>query len=323
MDDLIQVPLSLPDGRVLFTQRTEQGHWLIRVESTLEGTRCRRCGRESHDLHGWDAVVRLRHLPLFEVPVFLEIRPKRYRCPYGTGTPTTTQRCAWYEPRSPHTKAYEPWAWRMLITSTVADAARKLGVSEDTIEGLLDRWSARAVDWGAWERLGVLGLDEIALTRGHRDVVTLVTVPLEGGGVEMVAVLADRKKETVAAFLRAIPEPLRHTIERAGTDMYEGVARAITEEVPWAELVIERFHGARASRDGADMVRQQELKRLKRVLPKAEYAEIPGALWPFRKRPAALKPPEWDRLERVFTSSPKIEAAYQRREDLTALFERD
>ena len=52
MDDIIQVPLNLPDVRVLSTHRTEQGHWLIRVESTREGTQCRRCGREIRDLHG-------------------------------------------------------------------------------------------------------------------------------------------------------------------------------------------------------------------------------------------------------------------------------
>jgi transposase len=323
MDDIIRVPLNVPDVRILSTQRTEQGHWLIRVESTLEGAQCRRCGREICDLHGLDAVVRLRHLPLFDVPVFIEIRPKRYRCPYCTGTPTTTQRCVWYEPRSPNTKAYEQWALRMLINSTVTDAARKLGVSEETIEGLLDRWIERAVDWDAWERLGVLGLDEIALKRGHRDFVVLVTVPLEGGGVEILAVLADRRKETVAAFLRAIPEPLRHTIERACTDMYEGFVRAIEEEVPWAEIVIDRFHVARAYRDCADRVRKKELQRLKRVLLTAEYAEITGAMWPFRKRPVDLKPSEWELLERVFTYSPKMEAAYHLREDLTELFERD
>ena len=323
MDNLIQVPLNLPDVRILSTQRTEQGHWLIRVESSLEGAQCRRCGREIRDLHGVDAVVRLRHLPLFGVPVFVEIRPKRYCCPYCLSNPTTTQRCEWYEPRSPNTKAYEQWALRMLINSTVADAARKLRVSEETIEGLLDRWIECAVDWGAWERLGVIGLDEIALKRGHRDFVALVTVPLEGGGVDIVAVLADRKKQTVAAFLRAIPETLRRTIERACTDMYEGFVNAIKEEIPWAEIVIDRFHVARAYRDGADTVRKKELKRLKRALPKAESTEITGAMWPFRKQPGALKPEERDLLERVFRYSPKIEAAYHLREDLTELFEHD
>jgi transposase len=323
MDNVIQGPLNLPDVRVLSTQRTAQGHWLIRVESTLEGTRCRRCGREIRDPHGLDAVVRLRHLPLFDLPVFVELRPKRYRCPYCAGHPTTTQRCAWYEPRSPNTKASEQGALHLLISSTISDAARKLGVSEETIDGILDRWIEREVDWTAWEWLGVIGIDEIALKRGHRDFVALVTATLEGGGVEILAVLADRKKETVAAFLRAIPEHLRRTIERACTDMYEGFVSAIEEEVPWAEIVIDRFHVARAYRDCADAVRKQELKRVKRALPTAEYAELQGAMWPFRKRPADLKPQEWDLLERVFTSSPQIEAAYNLRADLTELFEHD
>ena len=81
MDNFIQVPLNLPDVRILSTQRTAQEHWLIRVESPLEGAPCRRCGREIRDLHGLDVVVCLRHLPLFDVPVFVEIRPKRYLCP--------------------------------------------------------------------------------------------------------------------------------------------------------------------------------------------------------------------------------------------------
>jgi transposase len=212
---------------------------------------------------------------------------------------------------------------RLLINSTVADAARKLGVSEETLDGILDRWIERAVDWDVWEQLGVIGLDAIALKRGHRNVVVLVTVPLEAGGVEILAVLADRQKETVAACLRAIPATLRRTIERACTGRYEGFAGAIEPEVPWAELVIDRFHVARAYRDGADTVRKQELKRLKSTWPKAEYAEITGAMWPFRQQPGDLEPEEWDRLERLFTDSPKLEAAYHLREDLPDLFKRD
>jgi transposase len=157
---------------------------------------------------------------------------------------------------------------RTLINLTVADAARKLGVSEETIDGILDRWIVHEVDRGTWERLGVIGIDEIAIKRGHRHFVVLVTVPLEGGGIEILAVLADRKKETVAAFLHSIPEALRRTIERACTDMYEGFVRAIAEEVPRAAIVIDRFHVARSYCDCADTVRKKELRRLKRGLPK-------------------------------------------------------
>ena len=235
----------------------------------------------------------------------------------------TTQRCAGDEPRRPNTKAYAPWAWRMLLNATVADAARTLGIAEATSDGILDRWSARAVDWDPWARLGVLGLDEIARKRGHRDVVTWVTVPVEGGGVEILAVLADRQQETGAAFLRAIPAPLRHTVERAGPEMAEGFVNAIPEAIPWAEVVIDRVHVARADRDGADTVRQKALKRRKHAWPTAEYAEITGAMWPFRQRPKALDPEAEDLRVRLCTDAPKIEAAYHLREDLTDLFDRD
>jgi len=99
--------------------------------------------------------------------------------------------------------------------------------------------------------------------------------------------------------------------------------RAIAAEVPWAESVIARFQVARASRDGADTVRKTALTRLKSAWPKAEYAAITGAMWPFRQRPGALEPQAWELLEQVFTDAPKLEAAYHLREDLTDLFERD
>ena len=321
MENSIHVPLNLPDTRVLDVTQIERGHWLIRVESTLKGTTCKKCGRQIADFHGLDHAIRLRHLPIFDVPVWIELRPKRYRCRFCDTHPTTTQRLEWYEARSPNTKAYEQWLLRMLINSTVADTARKLDISEETIEGVLDRWMAREVDWEAYEQLSVIGVDEIALKRGHRDFVALVTAPCRDG-VEVLAVLADRKKETVAAFFASIPERLRRGIERVCTDMYKGFVEAAREQLPWAEIVVDRFHVARAYRDCADTVRKREIKRLKRELCEAEYEEVKGAMWPFRKRPADLEDDEWWVLARLFAYSPELEVAYNLREDLTELFDR-
>jgi transposase len=59
--------------------------------------------------------------------------------------------------------------------------------------------------------LGVLGLDEIALTKGHRDFVTIVSARLPSGELAVLAVLPDRCKETVKSFLASIPERLKAT----------------------------------------------------------------------------------------------------------------
>ncbi len=72
----------------------------------------------------------------------------------------------------------------MLINFTVADLARKLEITYETVTGVLNRWVTTKVDSDKWERIKVLGADEIALKGGHRDYVVLVTVPLIPKGFE-------------------------------------------------------------------------------------------------------------------------------------------
>lgn len=321
MPPMIQFPLDLPDVRVLGTEITSTGDLLIRVESTLEGTTCRRCGRDLRDFHGQDRPLRLRHLPILERRVFIEIRPKRYRCPYCEGHPTTTQRCSWYNPNSPHTQAYERLVLRELINSTLADVSSKQGISEEAIEGILDRYIATSVQWEQWESIGVLGLDEIALKKGHRDYVVIVTTRGSEGEVRVVGVLADRYKETVKAFLASIPQRLKATIRRVCTDMYEGYVRAVEEELPEAEVVVDRFHVAKGYRACADQMRKTELQRLKKELSEAEYEEVKGTMWTFRKNAVDLDDEERQRLETVFGYAPGLKIAYELREELTTIFE--
>jgi transposase len=82
----------------------------------------------------------------------------------------------------------------------------------------------------------VLGIDEIALKRGHKDYVVLVTVPLAIKGVKVLAVLVDRKKETVTNFFASIPSRLQRTIKSVCTDMYQGFVNAVQERVRKREL---------------------------------------------------------------------------------------
>ena len=321
MENSIEIPLDLPDVRVQAVDKTSKGEWLIRLESTLQGTQCHQCGRHIEQFHGFDSALRLRHLPLFEVPVFVELRPKRYRCGFCKGNPTTTQKLSWHETRSPNTKPYERWLLRMMINATVVDVAKKLNVKAGVVTGVLDRWLAKRVNWNAFERLEIIGVDEVALKRGHRDYVVLVTASLPEG-VEVLAVLPDRQKQTVANFFAVIPVRLKRTIERVCSDMYKGFIGAAQEQLPWAKIVIDRFHVAKAYRDCADRVRKQEVRRLKQTLSKADYALIKGAMWPFRKSPEGLKEKERAVLTRLFEHSSELKQAYAFREELTQIFEK-
>jgi transposase len=322
MDNNLQIPLDIPNVQVLNVSKIEGGAWLIQVKSTVIGTPCRKCGQPIIDEHGLDVPIRLRHLPLFEVPVYIELQPRRYRCRHCEGRPTTTQELSWYKRRSPNTKAYEQWLLRMLINSTVADVSQKLNLSEECVTGVLDRWIETKVDWSAFESIEVIGIDEISLKRGHRDFVTLVTTPTVNG-VAILTVLTDRKKETVSAFLESIPAVLKATVQRVCTDMYKGFVGAAQDQLTQAKIVIDRFHVARAYRDCADKVRKQEMKRLKQELPKVEYESLAGMMWTFRKSEDSLEGEELERLKLLFSYSPKLAETYRLREELTDIFDKD
>ena len=155
MDNSIQIPLDLPDVRVLEVSKTEEGIWLIQVESTLDDTSCRKCGKELKHFHGFDQPIKLRHLPVFEQPVYIKLKPKRYQCPDCKGKPTTTQRLSWHKLRSPNTKPYEKWLLCLGVNSTVVDVANKLSITEETVTGVLNRWLTRVVNWDRFHKIEI------------------------------------------------------------------------------------------------------------------------------------------------------------------------
>jgi transposase len=317
----ITVPLDIPDIRVLQTQLTAQGEFIITVESTLTSAVCHCCGQLIRKSYGTDDWVTVQHLPILGRPVYLRYRPKRYRCDTCDGRPTTTQQLTWHTPNSPQTNAYDTHLLLQLINATIEDVSFKERLPYDIVLGVIERRIAQQVDWSRYTELGVLGLDEIALKKGHRDFVVIVTARLQDGQVAILGVLADREKATVKQFLTSIPMPLRTTIERLCTDMYPGYINAAREALPHVRIVIDRFHVAEQYRAAADTVRKQELNRLKRELPKADYHQLKGSLWAFRKNQADLSPDEQILLARLFGYSVELAAAHLLREELTAIFE--
>lgn len=79
------LPLDWPDVRVVASRVLEDATLLIEVESTLRMSQCHRCGREIDRFHGFDRPILLRHLPVFERAVLIEIRPAQRRAPPGAG----------------------------------------------------------------------------------------------------------------------------------------------------------------------------------------------------------------------------------------------
>lgn len=317
----VTIPLGIPEVRVLQTAIGEHGELIITIESTKGGTACRKCGKWITKAHGRDEWVTIRHLPVFGRPSYLRYRPKRYQCQDCEGQPTTTETLEWHDMNSPHSFAYDNHLLLQLVNSTVEDVSLKEGVPYESVAGALERRIETRTDWSAIAALEVLGLDEIALKKGQRDYVTLVTGRRREGDIEILGVLPGHEKAEVVEFLRTIPPRLLQTVETVCCDLWEAYTEAVREEIPTARIVVDRFHVAKHYRQAAEQVRKQELQRLKQELSKTEYQQLNGSFRAFRKNAKDLNKEERKILRRFFQQSALAKQAYALREQLTAIFD--
>lgn len=146
---IISIPLALPPLRVLETERTAEGHFLITGETTLEGTVCPQWGPCTPELHGLGEGLPVRQLPLLERAVSRRLRPQRYRCPACERRPSTTPKVAWREENRPHSKADADDRGKRVIHRTGEAGAGKEEMGDDAVAGRRARRGAKPGEWPA------------------------------------------------------------------------------------------------------------------------------------------------------------------------------
>ena len=293
------------------------------IVSTQGYAQCHQCGQKATEFFAQGEKVALRHLPLCGRQVLLWFHSKRYRCTHCPGGVTTTEHPSWSDTKGGYTQACAEFLLLELVNSTVQDVARKHGVTYDVVRGVLQRYVRGEVDWSTIKTLRILGLDEISLLKGHGDFVTIVSAQDEQGKPQVLAVLKGREKKTVVAFLQTIPARLKKTIQEVCSDLYEGFLGAVEEVLPHVRLVADRFHVTKLYRAAVDTLRKVEMKELKGLLKKTEFAHLKGALWALRKKSEDLEPEEKETLDLLFECSPELRQAYRLREKLTRLFDNE
>lgn len=322
MMNCLEIPLDIADVKIEGVEFAEAGEIFVTITSTVAGTTCHVCNQEITDFYGENREIVLRHLSILGKPTYLKIRPRRYRCSHCKAQPTTTQTLPWYASRSPHPRVYEDHILLSLVNSTVMDVSIKERLGYEAIMGIIKRHVSPEVDWREFEDLEIMGVDEIALKKGHRDFVTIVSVHLRNGKKRVVGVLEDRKKETVRKFFRSIPKELRKTVRVFCTDLYDGFINAAKEFFGRKiRIVADRFHVAKLYRKGLDDLRKKELKRIKKALPKAEHQSLKGVMWILRKNVDDLTEADLDVIKKLTAQAPMLVNAYLLSATLTRIFE--
>jgi transposase len=316
MTNTIEVPFDIENVEIINTQTNEAGQFIITVRSIIFNPTCHDGGKIATEHYGRGDTRIVRHTSVLGLETYIRFYPKRYEC-----TPcrkTTTQQLCGCEPYCHHTLASENQVLLQLVNTTVSDVAIKENLTIKEVQGIINRQISKEVDWDSYDKIELLGIDEISIKKGHKDFITIVTAKTDRQ-TTILAVLENRPKDTVKKFLKTIPKRLRQTIKAVCSDRSEGFVNA-AQEILKVMVVVDRFQVAKLYRKSLDSLRKSELKCLKPELPETQYQELKNVMWILRKNPSALDLEERLVLIRLFKHSPLLELAYQLTNELTCIF---
>jgi len=318
VDDFITNLLDLPGTKVTNHTITDEAVYIY-VESTDNKVLCVKCNKETRS-KGLGQEVKLRHLPILGKPCYLLIKPKRGICDNCKDGPTTNQRLDWYEYKSRYTKAYEAHVLFSLVNSTVSDVSIKENLGADAIDGILNRRIDSKIDWKTVNSIGLLGIDEISLRKGHQDYVTIITSRLKNK-TRILGVTKGREKHKISSFLCGIPKNKKRTIIGVCCDMYDGYVNAAKESLGKSiPIIVDRFHVAKLYRKSLVNLRKLELARLRRVLTKEKYQSLSEAIKILKRNKEFVTKDESKTLKLLFKHSPSLKLAHKLCCQLTGIF---
>ena len=239
-------------------------------------------------------------------------------CKHCDNDPTATQTLDWFKRNSHQTKPYEDYLMLQLIGSTQSDVAKKERVTEENLQNIMDRYKIEKVDWNTIDRIGLLGIDEIAQKKGYRDYVTIITSRYQEKN-KILGVVKGKEKSSIEAFLSSIPKKKKKTITAVCVDMcnnYIGaVSSILSSDIP---IIVDRFHVAKLYRQSIAELRSQELKRLRKELTKEAYQSLRPAIKILISKQERYNKKEI--LLPLFKLSPAVKVAYRLSRELMIIF---
>jgi transposase len=167
----------------------------------------------------------------------------------------------WATPHSRFTVLFERLAIAWLKEATPAAVARRLGLTWEEANGIVERAVKRGLARRPSSAARYLGVDEHSYLK-HFQFVTMV-VYLERKTVLHVA--ADRTADTLAGYFEGLSLEERLGIEAVVMDMWDPYRRTVRDYVPDGDLkiVFDRFHVMRHVIEAIDQVRRRENRVLR------------------------------------------------------------
>lgn len=311
----LSLVLGLPEfiaTHFQFETRGQQRILHLHCEHAHEFGICPRCGEVSSASH--DSKPRcVRDLDFGTWRVFIHFISRRFGCD-KCGRPFT-ERLASIDPHRRQTRRFEQYVYQRCLSSTRKAVAEEEWLDQDTVKEIFKRWARRLTAAQRRPQVHILGIDEIALKKRHKQY-ALVISDLERRCV--IAVLPGREKERLEKWLAEWSVKERRAIRVVSIDMWSPYRSAVRAQLPQADIVADRFHVMKQLNERLTQLRRAVQKRA----DEATREVLKGSRWLLVKNRDELKPEEEKRLLEVLAASPELRTAYLLKEEFRTIFEK-
>jgi len=276
--------------------------------------RCPQCG--SSDVIGRGKTVRtFRAVPIGDRPTFISLPVPRVECRRCNAVRQV--KIPFAEPRRTYTRFFARYALELSRTTTIKDAARRLGVSWDVVKEIQKKYLARKYGKPKLKHLQKIAIDEISVGKGHKYIT--IVMDLESGAI--VHIGEGKGGDALLPFWERLRRS-RAKIEAVATDMSPAYISAVTTHLPDATLIFDRFHVIKLYNDKLSDLRRAMYRDLTDTL---QRKAIKGTRWLLLKRPDQLDDSrrETRRLEEALKLNEPLAIAYYLKEELTEIWEQD
>jgi transposase len=331
--DYLTALLGIQGYRVIGLDRIDGAPGASAVRLHLERTRrgyiCSGCGQGL--LHGYDhAWQERRHLTLWQHQTILRFPRYRVDCP---DCGVRAEALEFVPVRGPMvTLPLASMIYELCKVTTVKAVAAIYGLRHDTVKAIDKARLEHIQETRPLDGITVLGMDEIAVGKGHNYWVPVSA--LEGPrGPEMLYVVEGRSKKRLKRFWRWFGKERAAEITHAVIDMcalFEKsilahcrktiptqVGDKIIEAVRVAQIIYDKFHVMRHLSNALNEVRKAELRRALGRFKKT----LSGKKFVLLKRQARVRGKAREALDAILAASPKLLKAYVLKESFGRLWD--
>lgn len=280
----------------------------IYCSSIFEEALCPKCLKKTQVLNQ-TYERQFRDLPITGKEVYLHFRQRQFYCPDCHRH--FNERFGFVDPNRTMTRRYERYVYECCKASTIQKISAQENLVWRTVNEICQRDAHHELDERPALKVRVIGMDEFAIKKGHRDYATVI-VDLER--VEIIDILEYRNQEKLIQYFQGKGTDGCGGIEVFCSDMWQGFLNTAKAVFPNATLVVDRFHFFGYLNKALDNERksvrrsfkgQEDFKRLK---------------WALLKNAEDLTEDQKKKCARAFLLAPQLKLLYEHKEKFRSIF---